>query len=297
MDIGKKSSSKRLQSPDQTDAEEEDNDQDMSDIADHEGTKEKQSQLYSCPIDGCVCTFQRHTNMENHVLYGKCRYMEERHTLMDKAKILYQQKLIAGTSQQPTLADDASSGTEATEKLEQGWALKTSKKKGRFNDNQRKYLDDKFKIGQQTGHKADPEQVSLDMRYAKNDDGSRRFTVDDYLSAQQIKSYFSRTSSKLRNLDTADADLEAITEQEEYSNTREAIIKECQITHPITYDTHNICELHAAEALRKKFSVAMLHLVCEYLRIDVGHLKGTRFKAPYIDLISELVKSCSCTTE
>ena len=33
-----------------------------------------------------------------------------------------------------------------------------------FNENQRQYLDDKFEIGQESGHKADPEIVSRDMR-------------------------------------------------------------------------------------------------------------------------------------
>lgn len=250
-----------------------------------------ESQLYSCPIDGCVSTFQRHTNLEHHIMYGKCKFVEERHALLDKAKILYREKLLEGTSKQPSIAGDAPSSAP-TEELLQGWALKTSRKKGRFTTNQRQYLDDKFKIGQQSGHKADSEQVSIDMRHAKNEDGTRRFTVEEFLSAKQIKSYFSRTSAKLRNVDN-DADLRAIADQAEYSRTREAIIEECRITHPITYDTHNICDLYATNKLRK-FNVAMLHLVCEYFRIDVQHLSGTRFKAPYLQLISELVESCPC---
>lgn len=252
------------------------------------------SQLYTCPMDGCVCTFLRHSNMENHVLYGKCSLLEERHTLLDKAKILYQEKLLEGTSKQPTLSGDSSVHSSAcAEQLQQGWALKVAKKKGRFNDGQRQYLEEKFKIGQQTGHKADPDQVSIDMRYAKNDDGTRRFKVDEYLSAQQIKSYFSRTSSKLRKIN--EVDMQAIADQEAYSNTREVVIQECRLTHPILYDTHNICELHLTNKLRKKFSIAMLHTVCEYFRIDVEHLKRTRLKAPYLQLITELVQSCPCS--
>ena len=41
------------------------------------------------------------------------------------------------------------------------------------------YQDEKFKIGEQTGFKADPAQVAQDMRHAKQEDGSHRFTVDE----------------------------------------------------------------------------------------------------------------------
>jgi len=51
----------------------------------------------------------------------------------------------------------------------QGWALKGTKKATRFNENQRQYLDNKFQIGQESGHKADPGKVSRDMRYAMMD--------------------------------------------------------------------------------------------------------------------------------
>lgn len=69
----------------------------------------------------------------------------------------------------------------------------------RFNENQRQYLDDKFEIGQESGHKADPEMVSRDMRYARTEKGQRCFTVDEFLSAQQIQGYFSRAAAKLRH--------------------------------------------------------------------------------------------------
>ncbi|KXJ11458.1 hypothetical protein AC249_AIPGENE89 [Exaiptasia diaphana] len=245
--------------------------------------------------DGCIRTFLRYSNMENHILYGKCLLREERYSLKDKAMMGYNQKLSEGTSRQPTLASHSSQTTQSSmnQLISRGWALRLHKKKGRFNENQRRYLDEKFQIGQQTGHKADPEQVSIDMRYAKKDDGSQRFIMDEYLFAQQIKSYFSRTASKLRKLD--EADLQAMTEQEEYQNVRDGVILECQLVHPIMYDTHNICDLQSSGNLKKKFSVAMLHTVCEYFGIDVEHLKRTRFKAPYIELLSDLVKSCTCS--
>ena len=48
--------------------------------------------------------------------------------------------------------------------LQKGWALKVPKRATRFPDNVRNYLQEKFDLGNATGHKADPVQVSIDMR-------------------------------------------------------------------------------------------------------------------------------------
>ena len=81
----------------------------------------------------------------------------------------------------------------------QGRALKGTKKATRFKENQRPHLDNRFQIGQESGHKADPEKVSPDMRYARRDNGERRFNVEEFLTAQRIQSYFSRTAEKLKH--------------------------------------------------------------------------------------------------
>ena len=85
----------------------------------------------------------------------------------------------------------------------QGWALRGAKKTVHFNENQRQSFDDKFEIGQESGHKADPEIVSRDMRYARTEKGQRRFTVDESLSAQQVQGYFSRAAARFMRHTTA----------------------------------------------------------------------------------------------
>ncbi|KAK3715340.1 hypothetical protein QZH41_001341 [Actinostola sp. cb2023] len=245
--------------------------------------------LFTYPFHGCVCTFQRHYNLEQHMSYGKCKIIEEKHNLLDKAKILYREKLLEGSSAQPFIAGPESPLPAISEELPQGWALKSAKKGGRFNNNQRQYLDDKFRIGEITGHKFDPAQVAQDMRYAKHNDGSRRFTVEEFLTPQQIKSYFSRTAGKLRKSGgTEESDAQAIEDQAIYSSTRDLIIQECHIAHPITYDVYNICEMSATNRL-KKLSIAMLRTICSYYNINIEDVPETR-KAPYIKLISQLLR-------
>ena len=257
-------------------------------------TDNEHAGLFSCPVEGCVSTFQRHCNLERHLHYGKCKFVEERHSLLDKAKILYAEKLQEGSSAQPFIAGSELS-EHSVQALPQGWALRSTKKAARFSAKQKAYLDEKFKIGEQTGFKADPAQVAQDMRHAKHEDGSRRFTVDEFLAPQQIKSYFSRMAAKFRqgSHEVADEwDGQAVAEQDAYSSARAHILEECRLIHPITYDTYNLCELYARNKLTK-LSVPILRIICSHFEMEIGNLP-LRLKKPYVQLIEELVRSCSC---
>ena len=157
-------------------------------------------------------------------------------------------------------------------------------------------VNEKFKIGEQTGHKTDPEDVARDMRHAKEEDGSRMFTPAEFLSPQQIKSYFSRAAAKLRQSESCDdadeCDVQAVEEEDVYSSVRTHIIQECQVVHPVMYDTYNLCEMCEQRKLTK-LSVSMLRLICCYFDLKCEGVSLKR-KAPYVKLIEDLVKSCSC---
>lgn len=255
-----------------------------------------EAQLYSCPWEGCMKTFQRHYNLEQHLLYGKCKIEEERYSLIDMAKLLYRKQLVEGSSEHPHIPGPAVP-TSKQENLTEGWALKSTKSGVRFNDNQKSYLDDKFKIGQDTGNKADPTQVAHDMRHTKNAEGKRRFTVTEFLTPQQIQSYFSRTARKIKKgrqqPDLDQYDLEAAEEERAYHGCHEAVLRECQLVHPIVYDNHNICHLVSTGRL-KNLTISTLRLMCEYFHMDVESITAKR-KLPYATYLSDLVKSCSCS--
>ena len=55
------------------------------------------------------------------------------------------------------------------------------KRATRFSDKVRNYLQEKFDVGNTTGHKADPVQVSIDMRCARNELGRRLFAASECL--------------------------------------------------------------------------------------------------------------------
>ena len=132
------------------------------------------------------------------------------------------------------------------------------------------------------------------MRYTKDEAGSRRFTLDEFLIPQQVQSFFSRMAAKIRNRqeEVIEEDTTAAEDQAAFSSTRADILENCQLTHPIVYDSFNLCALYACNGF-KKLSVNMLRLICEYSDLDVCNIPRSR-KAPYIELISSLVLTCTC---
>ena len=64
-----------------------------------DGVKKDATILFSCPNEGCLKMYGRHSSLEKHVSFGKCRMMpEKRDTLVDKAKKTYHTLLQEDTS-------------------------------------------------------------------------------------------------------------------------------------------------------------------------------------------------------
>ena len=243
----------------------------------------------------CVRVFQRYSNLEKHLSFEKCCKYVERHTLMDLAKIEYASRLQEGIGQRPVFQskllesdkEDPVSGAERR-------AGHFVKARSPIDLMKKEYLLQKFNIGQSTGKKAQAEAVAKDMRRAKGSDGKRLFSVAEFLSPQQIASYFSRLASKAKKGLLSQEDIHAIEEEANFNNARQDILSSLQGKHPIVLDQYNICELTGSGEL-KKMKLGLLQHICESFDLDVPPNKP-RKKAPYVTLIEELVSSCSCTT-
>ena len=216
--------------------------------------------------------------------------------MLDQAALLYAEKFTVGDSAQPTLVVQAEQ-CEAVESLQKGWAIKGSKKTARFTEDQKKYLGDKFRIGQEMGHKADPEQVAREMWYACNERGERRFKMDEFLTAGQIQSFLSTTAAKLRHAatpeDDKDTDNQAAEDEKAFLITRNTILMQCTLVHPIIYNTWNLCVISSTKKLSKP-TVAQLREICYHFNME--DTSSRHRKKPYLDFISEFVAACSCTS-
>jgi len=101
--------------------------------------------------------------------------MPEQETLYDKTKQVYASKLMDESSRIPTVQLQCEEQSHCLTALPMGWALKTITKKARFTQKQHDFLKQQFEIGEQSGWKADPSEVSKLMRSARDELGARRF--------------------------------------------------------------------------------------------------------------------------
>ena len=97
------------------------------------------------------------------------------------------------------------------------------------------------------------------MSTAKDSNGERLFSCEDFLTSQQISSYFSRLASRQR----VEVD-QLVSEDETPEENLQSMLNEkvwsevsIQHSHPIIYDSYNICDLMLSSKL-SSFSVSML---------------------------------------
>jgi hypothetical protein len=120
-----------------------------------------------------------------------------------------------------TIHSEGESGCPSA--LPMGWALHAPASKSRFPDCVKLYLKAKFDLGERTGEKADSQQVALDMRNARNEDGDRLFQRDQWLTKNQVKSFFSRlAAARRKNVGTNDSedDLVSLSEIDDVSGNQ-----------------------------------------------------------------------------
>ena len=258
------------------------------------------SNVYSCPKEGCVKVFQRASALERHLSLEACTLSPERHTLMDLAKHQYAARLQEGVGLIPALRAVPSSvgSSHQGEEVKEGWVLKQVKKPYRFNQKRKTYLEEKFNIGQSTSIKIDPAFVAKEMRCSRCKDGERLFVVSEFLTLQQVSSFFSRLALKVcqqqvevsRRLRSQEDTL-AVEEQRNFATANENVLSSMQLRHPIVVDQYNVCSLVNKSEFRKT-KVALLHL-CECLEVNTP-VPAVRRKVPFVELVGELVNSCPC---
>ncbi|CAC5390524.1 unnamed protein product [Mytilus coruscus] len=153
---------------------------------------------YGIGPDGCMKSFSKYKDLELHLHVNNCTLVQEKQCRIDLTKTLYVEKLKTSETRPVIKFSDTVQSSGETD-LDQGWALRKQRKTSRFNDKQKKFLDEKFKQGTLTGNKADPTEVANEMRHKKQGNGERMFEINEFLSSQQINSYFSRTFRNLKS--------------------------------------------------------------------------------------------------
>ena len=263
------------------------------------------SGLYPCPEEGCTKSYQRFSSLQNHLDCGKHVRSLEQESMIDKAVRGYAARLEGQFAGVPQFGDRARAGREdqsTTQKttVSMGWALKSSQGgKTRFSDKQRDYLTSQFQIGEETGLKASPAQVSRLMMTAKDASGNRMFSSSEFLTVQQITSFFSRLASKRSlagHLDIQaaadDEDVEAEVNEAAFQELSDCVMANILPTHPICYDSFNLCQLMSKSKL-STLAVKLLKEICDHYGIATEDITSRR-KVPYIERLEGFLKQCDC---
>ena len=129
------------------------------------------------------------------------------------------------------------------------------------------------------------------------------FTAKEYLTAQQIASFYSRETAKRRK--TA-AGVSAESQKDEQEVSTEKLIQDLHLEivnavsfrHPIMYDTYNLCD-YASRNKLDRFSVMTLQDICSFFDLDTfflwsGITGKRKIKKPCVNLILNFVENCTC---
>ena len=136
------------------------------------------------------------------------------------------------------------------------------------------------------------DSVARAMMTARDSEGNRLFTSAEFLTSQQVASFFSRLAAKRRLPDVTSGIDEEADNAERESALQElinAVTQEVSLENPIVYDCYNICELISSSPALSSFAIPMLEEICNYFAIDTSHIRK-----PYVDLLVAFSKNCSC---
>lgn len=263
------------------------------------------TRMFTCPEQSCTKTFIRYSALERHCEFGAHTRSLERITLQDRAKISYAKNLHEGqTSKQWSLpVCDAPLTQRASDTCRMGWALKSSARKVRFTQEQKNFLDLKYNLGEQTGKKSSGEDVARQMRRVRGQDGKRLFAVDDFLTAQQITSYFSRMAAKKKNVTEAEVDTEErenlirdvtaeITERLVAEEKEQPVSEVQSRSCCFSYGRVNLC-CKSRDELRAKLTLSNLKSVC--LKYGIQGVSGNRKKEPYVNALFSFIEARPCS--
>lgn len=146
------------------------------------------------------------------------------------------------------------------------------------------------------------------MRITRDSSGNLCFSPEEWRTAKQISSFFSRfaaaqrkkqatelTLQAVESIENDENDIEAWETEMQLQEMQKAVFNEIDFEHPIEYNGNNICHLVKEGKLAKKFKVIELKQMCEFLEIDVSGLIGR--KNSYVKPLEVLVQSCSCSID
>ena len=257
-----------------------------------------QDAMFECSEPGCRKAFKKFSDLEIHLEVGDHDRKKSSETSYDKLRREWAEKFSTVDTVErdstPLLKQAGEQLASERESLSVGWALHTTRGGAtRFSENVKDYLTAKFDLGERSGLKADPAQVALDMRTARDEGNNRLFGREEWISKTQVQGYFSRLAAKRRRPGREQITPQELLEEEieqERNDVLHTIEERLSLQHPITYDIFCLCD-YVKEDKLSKFNVSMLKVILKFF--DVSFHSKDR-KKDLVDKLSAFVQGCNC---
>ena len=131
--------------------------------------------MLSCPQVGCSLSFTSFDSLQSHLDY-------EQHEIKTSQESIYDEFRSDWAAQFSTIHSENCPKSKvhissmANSSLSMGWALQKPTIGGkRYPPRVKDYPTARFDVGEQSGQKADPQQVSMDTRSARTEENKRLF--------------------------------------------------------------------------------------------------------------------------
>ena len=194
--------------------------------------EETASALFSCPEEGGTKVCRSNPYLVSHLDLGKHQYKLHRETQYDHIRRQWAAKCSPLKTKIPETHKTSSASTaNSSNSVPRGWALK-ARKCSRFTEQVKNFLLELFLVGEETERKMTPLDASRRIRtLCREGTNQRLFDKEDWLTAQQIASYFSRLATlkktgklpQASDINVGDQDLEPLEREIQRYNLRERV--------------------------------------------------------------------------
>ena len=158
--------------------------------------EETASALFSCPEEGCTKVYRSNHYLINHLDLGKHQYKIRRETQYDHIRRQGAAKCCSLKAEIPETHKTSNASTaSSSNSVPRSWALK-ARKCSRFTEKVKNFILELFLLGEETGRKVTRPDASRRIRtLCREGTNQRLFDKEEWLTGQQIASYFSRLAT------------------------------------------------------------------------------------------------------
>ena len=142
--------------------------------------------LFACPEQNCTKVYTKPHFLEQHICIGKHLYANKENSY-DKVKLFWGETCVAVDHEHKVLLQSVMT---TNLDIAEGWALKISKPLKRFSAKVKEFLHEIYMECSATGKSPNFDQICGNLKLLRNDDGTKKFNTDEWLTTSQVRSLF-----------------------------------------------------------------------------------------------------------